>query len=251
MCVDIGYKASLGKDGLPKYIPGVKINKNIIDKDEPHLQAHARPLCKVVVAGGDGGYQVEEMSWGVVMDFMQADADALKKYGNSMFNARGEKLLTTPSVWNKLINNRCLLIADGIYEHQQVDGYKKKIPHYISLSSGAPMLLPCVFAPALPGYTSATFAVVTGPANELMKKIHNDGPNKHRMPVFGEPEFELNWLNKNMVEKEINEFTNYAIPSASLKSKTVFTIRGNAIREDGKEKNDFFDWGINEQSSLF
>jgi putative SOS response-associated peptidase YedK len=251
MCVDIGYKTSLGKDGLPKYIPGLKINKSITDKNEPHLQAHARPICKVVTGDSGGGFLVEEMGWGLLADFMINDTEALKKYGNSLFNARSEKLLYSNTVWNKYINNRCLLIADGVYEHREIEGIKKKVPYYISLQSGAPLLLPCVFSPAFPGHNSSTFAIITRPANDLMKKIHNTGPNKHRMPLFYEPAQAMNWLNNSLQEKELVEFLNYSIPSESLHSHTVFTIRGSLVREDKKNKNDFYNWGLSEQSSLF
>ena len=42
--------------------------------------------------------------------------------------------------------------------------------------------------------------MITMPANELMQRIHNSGANKHRMPLFVQPENFEAWLtNENDV----------------------------------------------------
>lgn len=213
-----------------------------------HFQAHTRPSCSVLINPGAKSTNEIKMSWGVVMDFMLRDAEQLKKFGNSMFNARIEKIGDTNSVWHRLINNRCLLIADGIFEHQHKANYNKKIPYFISLKSKKQMLLPAIYAPTLPGYSVSTFAILTRPANELMKTIHNDGPNKHRMPLFMEPEMARNWLNSAV---DVSDFLSYEIPSENLAAHSVYTIRNNAIRPDGKDKIDYYNWDLNEQATLF
>jgi hypothetical protein len=54
MCVDIGYKSMLGADGLPRYIPGIKINREQVgaDCDRPHIAGHTNPNCWVLEGGG-------------------------------------------------------------------------------------------------------------------------------------------------------------------------------------------------------
>lgn len=218
-----------------------------ISYNKVHHQAHARPSCSVIISEKSGNTNEVKMSWGVVMDFMLRDAEQLKKYGNSMFNARTEKLGDVNSVWYRLINNRCLLLADGIFEHQHQVSFKKKIPYYISLESKKQLLLPAIYSPALPGYSESTFAILTRPANELMKSIHNDGPNKHRMPLFMEPELAMKWI----TNEDASSILSYEIPSEALSAHSVYTIRNNAIRPDGKEKTDYYNWDLKEQASLF
>ena len=218
-----------------------------ISYNKVHHQAHARPSCSVLIPANSGKTTEVKMSWGVVMDFMLRDAEQLKKYSNSMFNARIEKLGDVNSVWHRLINNRCLLVVDGIFEHQHQVSFKKKIPYYISLQSKSRFFLPAIYSPALPGYSESTFAILTRPANELMKSIHNDGPNKHRMPLFMEPELAMNWINNS----DISGVLSYEIPSENLAAHSVYTIRNNALRPDGKEKTDYYNWDLNEQATLF
>ena len=81
-----------------------------------------------------------------------------------------------------------------------------------------------------------------------MKTIHNEGPNKHRMPLFMEPEMAINWISP---VAPASDFLSFELPSESLSAHSVYTIRNNAIRPDGKEKTDYYNWDLNEQATLF
>lgn len=251
MCVDIGYKSALGPDGLPKYIPGIKIDRSISEADVsvPHVPAHARPSCVVIMSNNEGAF-VTKLSWGFVADFM-VNSDALRaKYANQLFNARVEKIKERSSLWNPYLSNRCLLVASGVYEHQAVEYSKKKVPHFISLASGEPLLIPSLFNP-----TTNSFALITRPANSLFKEIHNAGPNKHRMPLLLPPTLAGGWVNQHLSEKEIAAFFDYEIDSRELCHHTVYSIRVSAPRPDGKSANDFYSWdppeNNNKQLSIF
>jgi putative SOS response-associated peptidase YedK len=238
MCVDIGYKAALGPDGLPQKVKGVQIKKEYaaIDQDAPHLSAFARPSCWTIVQK-EAGPEVVPMHWGLIADFMIDRPDQFQKYGNHFFNARSERILERGSAWYNHIKDRCLLVADGVYEHQKVAGRSRKMPWYVRLASGAPMLIPALYNPR-----TETFAILTREGNELFRTIHNDGTNKFRMPLLLEQEQALKWIEPELHEQGIGLLTEIEIPAEQLKAHTVYSIRGNTIRPDGKELNAPFDW---------
>ena len=238
MCVDIGYKSMLGPDGLPKLIPGIKIDRSLSNKDvsTPHIQAHARPAC-VVVLSSVGDTIADKLHWGFVPDFMRNNPEQQKKYFNQLFNARAEKIVDNTSMWSPYITNRCLLVASGVYEHQQVSFSSKKIPHYISFNTGDPLLIPSLYNPK-----TRSFALITRAANELFKEIHNAGPNKHRMPLLLPYKLATSWINQNLTSADIKEFLNYELDSALLFHHTVYSLRSSSPRPDGKSADEFFNW---------
>ena len=243
MCVDIGYKAALGPDGLPQKIKGVKIKKEYTeaDRNQPHLQAHARPACWTLIQT-DETPEVIPLRWGLIADFMIDRPDQLAKYGNSFFNARSERILDRASAWFPYLNNRCLLISDGVYEHQKVKGRTRKMPWYVRLRSGDPMLIPALYNPR-----TETFVILTRDGNELFRTIHNDGGNKFRMPLLMEMKQALHWIEPNLKTADIEAITGIEIETEALQAHTVFSIRGNTQRPDGKELNDPYEWATSYQ----
>ena len=85
-----------------------------------------------------------------------------------------------------------------------------------------------------------TFSIITGVANEVMKQVHNDGLNKHRMPRFMDPKHALKWIDESLTDEEIISFLKYEIPSDELEAKPVYMIRTTKERPDGKEKFEEF-----------
>ena len=247
MCVDIGYKSMLGPDGLPKYIKGIKINRSAVleDYNKPHISAHTNPSCLVILNDGKSPY-IDYLNWGFLLN---AKKNITTKY-NKLYNARAERILENQSIWNQVINNRCLVVADGVYEHQRRKEYKLKVPHYITFTSGEPILLPALF-----NTTTKTFALVTRAGNSFFNQIHNDGPNKNRMPLFLKQEDAEKWISHELTEQEIIKIIDYEIPDSSLTAYTVFSIRAMVPRPDGKEKNEFYSWettpDMDTQLSLF
>jgi len=238
MCVDIGYKAVLDASGLPTIIKGITINKEYAETDQnaPHLSAFARPTCWTVVNTGTHP-EVAPMRWGLIADFMIDRPNQFQKYGNHFYNARSERIEDTASAWYAYRNNRCLLIADGIYEHQKVAGRSRKMPWYIQLASKSPLLIPSLYNPR-----TETFAMLTRAGNDLFRTIHNDGPNKNRMPLLLPTEKAAEWIDPHLSDKHIQELMAFEIPSNQLKAHTVYSIRGKLSRPDGKEVNEAYEW---------
>lgn len=147
-----------------------------------------------VVYQSQQGRVCDPMRWGLIPFWFKDE-----KWKAATWNARAESMTEKPSfrgAWRA--GRRCLVPIAGFYEWQAVPGQKRKQRWYIRL----------------PGYPTAAVAglwddnaihgpsvtLVTVPANELMQRIHNSGANKHRMPLFVEPQsFDL-WLSGNGTE---------------------------------------------------
>ena len=238
MCVDIGYKAVLDTNGLPTIIKGIVIKKEYAETDHsiPHLSAFARPECWTVVKQGPHP-EVRSMRWGLIADFMIDRPDQFQKYGNHFYNARSERIEDPASAWYAYRNNRCLLIADGIYEHQKVAGRSRKMPWYIQLKTNEPLLIPALFNPR-----TETFAILTREGNDLFRTIHNDGPNKNRMPLLLPIEQAIEWIDPQLSDIHKQELKAFEITSSQLRGHTVYSIRGKQSRPDGKQANEAYNW---------
>ena len=71
--------------------------------------------------------------WGLVPFWAKEEA-----VGYKMINARAETLPQKPTFKKSFESRRCLVLADGFYEWQKVDGIKKKIPMRIMLKNKEP-----------------------------------------------------------------------------------------------------------------
>lgn len=115
-------------------------------------------------------------------------------------NARIETLQQKPSFKN-VINNRCLVIADGFYEWQWLDEKgKKKQPFLVTLPNHELFAFAGIWSEWLNKNTGElinTYSIITTVANEFMAEIHN---SKKRMPIILSPKNEYEWLNQAPVE---------------------------------------------------
>ena len=98
-----------------------------------------------------------------------------------MINARSETLAEKPSFRSAYKRRRCLILADGYYEWQQVPGDRRKQPVYIRLQSQKPFALAGLWEVwQIEGMDEPlrSCTIITCPPNTLLEKIH------HRMPVI-------------------------------------------------------------------
>ena len=185
----------------------------------------------------EDGYKLRLFEWGLIADYMNTP-EKVKDYRMSMANARSEKLISDKrSVWHRLRRQRCLVFTTGFFEHFDA-GLKKKVPYFIrkkdepifcfaGLYNYSPIPDPET------GEIKGTFAIVTRPANALLAKIHNSGPNSNRMPLMLSKELAIKWLDDNISDKEIEEIVNFEIPVEALEVWPVNTIR---TRKEDNEK---------------
>ncbi len=89
------------------------------------------PTQKVAVVITDGVKQLVPVRWGLVPSWAKEIS-----IGSKMINARAETITEKASYRNAFKKRRCLVVADGFYEWQDLGGTKR--PVYIRLKSGRP-----------------------------------------------------------------------------------------------------------------
>lgn len=109
-------------------------------------------------------------------------------------NAKVETLREKPS-YKDVIDNRCLIIADGFYEWRWLtrDG-KSKQKYCITVKDGELFTFAGLWSEwkdKSTGEVLNTYTIVTTAANEIMSYIHN---TKKRMPLVLTKEDEALWL---------------------------------------------------------
>lgn len=182
-----------------------------------------------VVLFEDGRTKLKYFEWGLIADYMNTP-EKIKQYRSSMANARSEKLLDDKkSVWHRLRKQRCLVFTTGFFEHREV-GWKKKLPYFIKLKEQEVFCFAGLYNYSpLPdtetGELIGTFTIITRPANSLMKKIHNDGPNSERMPLILTNELATQWLNPQLNDENMRNILEYEFPETDMVTWPVNTIR--------------------------
>lgn len=195
----------------------------------PTYHQVAQTFCKWPVVINEDGIKLKLFEWGLIADYMNSP-EKIKQYRSSMANARSEKLLDDKhSVWHRLRQQRCLVFTTGFFEHRDI-GQKKKQPYFIKVKNETVFCLAGLYnySPVPEketGEMTGTFSIVTRPANNLMKKIHNSGEHSERMPLILSKELANKWLSKNLTDDEIRQICEYTFPETAMEAWPVDTIR--------------------------
>lgn len=141
------------------------------------------PGQQIIAVVHDTTNRLVEFKWGLVPWWSKDPS-----IGNRMINARAETVAEKPAFRQAFKKRRCLIVADGFYEWQEVGKVKK--PLYFSLKSGGPF----GFAGLHETWTSPdkqqlhTCTIITTEANKLIEPIHE------RMPVIVPKDLEMTWI---------------------------------------------------------
>jgi putative SOS response-associated peptidase YedK len=117
----------------------------------------------------------------------------MNPFENYTLNARIETL-TEKKSFKDIIQNRCLILADGFYEWQWRNKNGSKKEKYLITLPNQELF---AFAGIYTEWTDFnntrinSYSMITTQANELMSKIHN---TKQRMPVILKKQDEQHWL---------------------------------------------------------
>jgi putative SOS response-associated peptidase YedK len=148
-------------------------------------------VAAVRLARETGDRELVMLKWGLI-PFWAKDPGI----GSRMINARSETAAGKPSFRAAFRRRRCLVLADGFYEWQKVEGGKQ--PHYIRLADGGPFAIAGLWehweGPDESVIQSCTL-LTTGP-NDLLRPLHN------RMPVILDAgDYDL-WLDLEVQDAE-------------------------------------------------
>jgi putative SOS response-associated peptidase YedK len=249
MCYDVSFTVDMRS--LADYFPDLVFDSQLdIPFDTTHIVAHSYNAHPILYRKRDDSrLHVQMMEWGCI-PFYVKDMKTFGKQRATMLNARSERILADQkSYWYKIRHRRCLIPLTGIYEHRAVKGIKNKIPYFVR-----PVDQPMFFLPGLYSVTELpdvetgemiktwSYTLITRPANDLMKMIHNDGDNKWRMPLFLPLEQSKQWVSDELGEEAYQQILDYEIPSERLEAWPVFSIRTTKPRPDGEPKNKIYNW---------
>jgi putative SOS response-associated peptidase YedK len=146
-------------------------------------------------------------------------------FGPKCINARGESIATNNIFRDAFERRRCLVPADAFYEWQKVG--KTAVPYAVGPRDG-------IFAFAglwerwrnpADGSILRSFTIVTGPANELCRPIHE------RMPVILPPEAWPLWLGEVQASPQELLALLHACPAETIRLYRVGDAVGN-VRND-------------------
>ncbi|GAA4325977.1 hypothetical protein GCM10023149_28540 [Mucilaginibacter gynuensis] len=248
MCRDISFHSEIKI--VTDDFKGIKVAPDVARHPDEliHVTCEILPQYPIVVNRND--LHLVNMGWGVIPVYEQ-DPKMRQIRRRNMVNAQSERILgDKKSYWYKMRNNRCLIPTTGIYEHQKATGFKNKIPYHVSEKGRAGFYVPALYqvSQEVDHYTGEIFSVpsftmITRSANNVMAWIHNDGDNKHRMPLFLTQEMEKAWLQADLKEGDMDEIFHYCIPDEDLEYHPVFSIRGGKPHPDGHLKNVRYNWG--------
>lgn len=249
MCWDISLRSDI--ELVKRSFPSIRDERKKIDYDYTYfenVQAITFPQYPIIYKDKEGGdIALTEMEWGVLPTYIQ-DPKLQTDRRRSMVNVRSERILEDKkSYWYRLRRQRCLIPVTGTYEHRAIQGWKKKVPYFIAEAGRDIFYIPGLYqwheAMDQDGVIEkiGSFGMLTRAANDLMANIHNDGPNKHRMPLFLPEDLEQKWLD-DIDDEEMQPIFHFEMPNDQLIYHPVYTLRGYPERPDHKHRYDAFQW---------
>src|SRR6202048_3267363 len=118
-----------------------------------------------------GERTLDRLWWGLIPHWCK-DADG----GRKPINAKDETVASLPSFRDAYRRRRCLVPIDNFFEWRAIRGLKPKQPYAIGMKGGEPFALAGIWEnwqrPAT-GEWIRTFAIITCPANDLVRPIHD------------------------------------------------------------------------------
>jgi len=177
--------------------------------------APTQPVAAIRIGSAAETREIVFLRWGLIPHW--ADDPSI---GNRMINARAETVSSKPSFRQAFKKRRCLVVADGFYEWQKVDG--KKQPFYIHLKDDQPFGFAGLWERwSGKGEEIQSCTIITTEPNELMKPIHN------RMPVIVQQEDYDRWLNPAFEDGKALQQVLRRYPTELMAAYPVSTLVNN------------------------
>ena len=160
-----------------------ELMRDLVEWDRPRFNIAPTQSILAVRAGSDGR-EAARMRWGLIPSWAKDT-----KLAASMINARAETVAEKPAFRAAFKRRRCLIPVSGFYEWRR-DG-KVRQPFRVIRTDGRPLVLAGLWSgwkdPAT-GEIRRSFAIITGPPNDVVRPIHD------RMPVVLEDDAWPRWL---------------------------------------------------------
>lgn len=144
--------------------------------------APTQPVLAVRKIEGLDRPQGAMLRWGLI-PFWADD----KKIGSRLINARAESVATTPAFRAAFRSRRCLVLADGFYEWQQLGSGKQ--PYHLRFQDRRPFAFAGLWDKwDRQGEQIESCTIITTDADDVVRPLHD------RMPVIIPPDSFERWL---------------------------------------------------------
>ncbi|PAX59948.1 SOS response-associated peptidase [Brunnivagina elsteri] len=209
-----------GRYTLSSSVEGIAKSFDIQDVPSLKPQYNIAPTQSVlaVLQNQDTNERVlQRFRWGLIPSWAKNVS-----MGAKLINARGETVAEKPSFRAAFKRRRCLVIADGFYEWQSLEG--KKQPYYFQLQDKQPFAFAGLWEHWQPpeGEEIVSCTILTTNANELMQPIHD------RMAVILQPEDYDLWLDVQVQDPEMLKPLLQPFPAEAMTAYAVSTVVNNA-----------------------
>jgi putative SOS response-associated peptidase YedK len=217
-----------GRAKLPDDVSEIKLDLKIdfdaIGDYRPRWNAAPTSQLPVVISA-NGERTLTLMRWGLVPSWAKDI-----KIGFSTFNARAEAIQTRPAfrgAWKA--RRRCLVVADAYYEWRAAD----RQPFAVALNNRGPMTFAGLWdlwsnPAASDAKPLKSFAIITTPANALLKPLHD------RMPALLPPDCWAAWLGETATKEDALSAMLKPYPGSAMAFWPVDRRVGN-VRNDSPD----------------
>lgn len=193
-------------------IPDMKPRYNI---------APTQAVAAVRIAPESTVRELAVLHWGLIPFWAKDPA-----IGARMINARSETVAEKPAFRAAFRRRRCLVVADGFYEWQKLNGGKQ--PFYVRLRDGRPFAFAGLWEhwQGADGSEIESCTLLTTQPNDLIRPLHN------RMPVILRPkDYEL-WLDPKVQQAEALQPLLSAYPSEEMDAYAVSRFVNSPKNDD-------------------
>ena len=158
--------------------------------DMPEIKARYNIAPTQMVLSVRSIFDIQEikfLEWGLIPSWSNNIS-----ISGRLINARSETVLEKPAFREAFKRRRCLVLADGFYEWQQIG--RRKQPYFFSMQDNRPFAFAGIWErwKTEMGKVIESCAILTTDANEIVRPVHE------RMPVILHSEdYEL-WLREDM-----------------------------------------------------
>lgn len=136
-----------------------------------------------------------------------------------LINTRDDSLLGPKPFWKSMMNNRCLVLADGFYEWQVQQDGKTKQPFYFQIDGGRPFAFAGLFRIQQTDQGNQLFmSILTTKATDFVAEIHN---TKKRMPVILPAGSEQDWIDPEPMDLDQIKVFLKQYPASKMNAYTV------------------------------
>ncbi len=177
-----------------------------------------RPTTDVPVVTTSGSKSINLAHWGFKGKVFNPKTQNLVE--KLFINARSEGIDEKKNFkgpWQE--GQRCIFLMSRFYEWMATSA--GKLPFAIQMKSNEPFAVAGIYKQQeIEGATRLVACLITVEANQLLKIVHNQGANKHRMPAILNSENRQAWLDKDLPSEEAKSCI-YPFPDEALQSFVV------------------------------